>query len=83
MQLLNPLSRIYAGLTSKTVYIGMCAKIQILLEFFLMWIRLIGLLDFHFPWDLSDSTFHFPIEEIYKEPFGYIEGIRELREKKL
>ena len=35
---LNPLSRIYVGLTSKTVYMGMCAKIQIILEFSLMWI---------------------------------------------
>ena len=26
------------------------------------------------PLDCSDLTFHYPIEELYKEPFGYIEG---------
>ena len=57
----------------KTAYIGMCAKGQILLEFSLTWIRLTCLLAFHMPWDCSDSTLHFPIEELYKEPFGYIE----------
>ena len=72
--LLNPFSRIYAGLTPKTAYIGMCAKCQILLEFSLMWIRLTCLLAFHMPWDCLDSTLHYPIEELYKEPFGYIEG---------
>ena len=64
------------GLTSKTAYIGMCAKGQIILEFFLMWIQLTCLLAFHMPWDCSNSTFHYPIEELYKEPFGYIEGMR-------
>ena len=54
----------------------MCAKGQILLEFSLMWIRLTCLLAFPMPWDHSDSTFHCPIEELYKEPFGYIEGRR-------
>ena len=47
--------------------------IQILLEFPLTWIRLTWLLAFHMPWDRSDSTLHCPIEELYKEPFGYIE----------
>ena len=74
--LLNLLSRIYAGLTSKTAYIRMCTKIQILLDFFLTWIWLTCLLAFHMPWDHSDSMFHYPIEEIYKEPFGCIEGMR-------
>ena len=37
-------------------------------------------LNFHMPWDRSDSTFHYPIEELYKEPFGYIEG-RGIEEK--
>ena len=50
----------------------MCAKIQMILEFSLMWIRLTCLLAFHMPWDRSDLTFHYPIEELYKEPFGYI-----------
>ena len=72
----NPLSRIYAGFTSKTAYIRMCAKIQILLEFSLMWIWLTCLLAFHMPWDRSDLTFHYPIKELYNEPFGYIEGMR-------
>ena len=65
--------------TPKTMYIGMCAKWQILFEFSLMWIRLTCLLAFHMPWDRLDSTFHYPIEELYKEPFGYIErgGIEE------
>ena len=57
--LLNPFSRIYTGLTPKTAYIGMCAKIQILLEFSLTWIWLTCLLAFHMPWDRSDSTFHY------------------------
>ena len=69
--LLNPFSHIYAGLTPKTTYIGMCAKGQILLEFSSTWIRLTCLLAFLMPWDCLDSTLHCPIEEIYKEPFGY------------
>ena len=81
--LLNSFLRIYMGLTPKNTYIGMCAKVQILLEFSLMWIWLTCLLAFHMPWDHSNSTFHYPIEKIYKERFGYIEGIRELRAKKL
>ena len=44
------------------------------LEFSLMWIRITCLLAFHMPRDHSDLTFHYPIEELYKEPFGYIEG---------
>ena len=40
----------------------------------LKWIWLTCLLAFHMPWDRSDSTLHCPIEELYKEPFGYIEG---------
>ena len=55
---------------------------QILLEFSLTWIRLIWLLSFHMPWYRLDSTFHYPIEEIYKEPFGYIEGIWGIESKK-
>ena len=74
MQLLNPFSCIYAGLTTKTAYIEMCAKGQSLLEFSL--IRLTCLMAFHMPWDHSDSTFHYPIEELYKEPFRYIKGRR-------
>ena len=72
-RLLNPFSHIYAGLTPRTAYIGMCAKGQILLEFSLMWIQLTCLLAFNMLWDRSDSTLHCPIEELYKEPFGYIE----------
>ena len=64
-RLFNPFSRIYACLTPKNAYIGMCAKGQILLEFSLMWIRLTCLLAFHMPLDHSDSTFHYPIEELY------------------
>ena len=67
------------GLTPKTPYIEMCAKRQILLEFSLTWIRLTCLMAFHMPWDHLDSTLPCPIEELYKEPFGYIErgGIEE------
>ena len=79
--LLNPSSHIYVGLTLKTAYIGMCAKGQIILEFSLMWIQLTCLLAFHMPWDHSDSTFHYPIEALYKEPFGHIEE-EEFRSKK-
>ena len=73
MRLLIPFSRIYMGLTLKIAYIGMCAKGQMNLEFSLMWIRVTCFLTFHMPWDRSDLTFHYPIEELYKEPFGYIE----------
>ena len=64
----------YVDMTLKPVYIGMCAKGQNFLEFSLMWIWVTCLLAFHMPWDRSDSTFHYPIEALYKEPFGYIEG---------
>ena len=80
-RLLNLFSHIYVDLTLKLEYIGMCAKGQIILEFSLMWIRLTCLLAFHMPWDRSDSTFHYPIEELYKEPFWYIEGIWEIESK--
>ena len=46
-----------------------------------MWIRVTCLLAFHIPWDRSDSTFHYPIEALYKKPLGYIEG-EELKSKK-
>ena len=77
--LLNLFSCIYADMTLKPVYIGMCAKGQIILEFSLMWIWLTCLLALHMAWDCSNSTFHYPIEDLYKEPFGYIEerGIEE------
>ena len=64
----------YADMTLKPTYIGMCAKGQIVLDFSLMWIRVTCLLAFHMPWDRSDLTFHYPIETLYKELFGYIEG---------
>ena len=78
-RLLIPFSRIYADITLKFVYIGMCAKGQIFLEFSLMWIQITCLLAFHMPLDCSDLTFHHPIEALYKEPFGYIKrgGIEE------
>ena len=63
-------------LTLKLVYIEMCTKGQMILEFSLMWIQVTCLLAFHMPSDHSDLTFHYPIEELYKEPFGYIEGMR-------
>ena len=71
--LLNLFSSIYADLTLKPAYISMCAKGQIVLDFSLMWIQVTCLLAFHMPWDRSDLTFHYPIEALYKEPFGYIE----------
>ena len=71
----------YASLTPKTAYIGMCEKGQIFLEFSLMWIRVTCLLAFYMPQYLSDSTFHYPIEALYKEPFVYIEE-EELKSKK-
>ena len=75
----NPFSRIYVNMILKLAYIGMCAKGQIVLEFFLMWIWVTCLSAFHMPWDRSYLTFHYPIEALYKEPFGYIErgGIEE------
>ena len=73
-RLLIPFSRIYTDLTLKPTCIGICAKGQIILEFSLMWIQVTCLLAFHIPLDHSDLTFHYPIEEIYKELFGYIVG---------
>ena len=66
-------------MTPKPTYIGMSAKGQIVLEFSLMWIRVTCLLAFHMPWDRSYLTFHYTIEALHKEPFGYIErgGIEE------
>ena len=52
-----------------------------ILEFSLMWIRVTCLLAFHMPRDRLDLTFHYPIEALYKEPFGYIEE-EELKSKK-
>ena len=54
-----------------------------------MWIRVTCLLAFrvtcllacHMPRDCLDLTFHYPIEALYKEPLGYIEG-EELKSKK-
>ena len=78
-RLLIPFSHIYVDLTLKPVYIGMCAKGHNILEFSLMWIWFTCLLAFHMPWGRSDLTFHYPIEALYKEPYGYIEerGIEE------
>ena len=67
--------RIYVDLTLKPMYIGMCAKGQIVLEFSLMWIRVTCLLAFDMHQDRLGFTFHYPIEALYKEPFGYIEGV--------
>ena len=38
-----------------------------------MWIRVTCLLAFPMPQGHSDLTFHYPIEALYKEPFGNIE----------
>ena len=80
-QLLIPFSRIYVDITLKPVYIGMCAWVQILLEFSLMWIQITYLLAFHLPQYHSDLTLNYPIEALYKEPLGYIE-VEELKNKK-
>ena len=78
---LIPFSRIYVDLTLKPTYIGMCANGKMILEFPLMWIWVTCLLAFHMPWDCLDLTLHYPIEALYKEPFGYIEE-EELKSKK-
>ena len=77
--LLNLFLLIYVDMILKPTYIGMCAKGQIVLEFSLMWIQITCLFAFHMSWYRSDLTFHYPIEALYKEPFGYIErgGIEE------
>ena len=59
----------------------MCAKGQIVLELSLMWIQITCFLAFNMPWDRLDSTFHYPIEALYKEPFGYVER-EELKSEK-
>ena len=73
-RLLNLFSCIYSDMTLEPVYIEMCAKCQIVLELSLMWLWVTCLLEFHMPWYHSYLTFHYPIEALYKEPFGYIEG---------
>ena len=80
-RLSNPFSHIHADITLKPTYIRMCAKGQIFLEFSLMWIRVTCLLAFHIPWYHSYLTFHYPIEALYKKPFGYIKE-EELKSKK-
>ena len=72
-RLLIPFSRIYVDITLKPVYIGMCAKGQIFLEFFLMWIQVTCLLAFHMPQYHSYLTLQYPFGVLYKEPLGYIE----------
>ena len=59
--LLIPFSSIYVDFTPKPAYIKMCAKGQMFLDFSFMWIQVTCLL-----------AFHYPIEALYKEPFGYI-----------
>ena len=59
----------------------MCEKGQIFLDFSLMWIRFSCLFAFNMPRDRSYLTFHYPIEALYKEPFGYIEE-EELKSKR-
>ena len=79
MRLLKQYPCVYTCFDLKSMYIGRCEKWQIFLEFPLMWIWVTCLLAFHIPWDRLDLTFHYPIEALYKEPFGYIEegGIKE------
>ena len=70
MWLLILFSHIYVYLTLNPMYIRMCAKGQMILEFSLMWIWVTCILAFHMPWDHLNSNFHYPIKELYKEPFG-------------
>ena len=39
-----------------------------------MCVQTTWLLAFHMRQDRSDLTLHYPIEALYKEPFGYNEG---------
>ena len=48
-RILNHFSLIHADINLKPVYIGMCEKGQIFLEFSLMWIRVTCLLALHMP----------------------------------
>ena len=80
-QILNLLSRIYADMTLKPAYIGMCAKGQIVLEFSFMWIRVTCLLAFHMPWDWLVLTFHYPIEAYVRNPLEELKR-EELKSKK-
>ena len=77
--ILKQYSRVYATFDLKPAYIRMCAKGKIVLEFSLMWIQVTCFLPFHMIWYRLYLTFHYPIEALYKEPFGYIErrGIEE------
>ena len=48
-RLVIPFLRTYADIDIKPVYIRMCAKGQMILEFYLMWIQVTCLLTFHIP----------------------------------
>ena len=80
-RLVNPLSCIYAASTSKTAYIRMCTKIQILLEFSLTWIWLTWFLAFHMPWDHSDLTFNYLFQKLYKELFDTLKAYERIESK--
>ena len=62
------------------VHRDMCIS-QNIFGFFLIGFRRSWLLAFHIPWDRSDSTLHYLVGVLYKEPLGYIErgGIEEKR----
>ena len=68
-------------LTSNLRTSGCVNKSKYFFEFSLMCVQASCLLAFHIPRDRSDFSFHYPIEALYKEPFGYIEG-EELKSKK-
>ena len=82
MRLLIPFSRIYAGLTLKPTYIGMCAKGQMILEFSLMWIRVTCLLNFHMPLKIAQIRPSItPLKSYIGNPLDTFKG-EELKRKK-
>ena len=48
--------------------------------FFIIWVRTTWVLAFQIPWECSDSTLHYPLRVLYKEPLGYIKE-EELKSK--
>ena len=42
-------------------------------QIFLIWVWRSWLLSFQIPWECSDSTLHYPLGVLSKEPLGYIE----------
>ena len=59
----------------------MCTKSKSFWSFPWQWIWLTWLLAFHIPWDCSNSTFHYPFENLYKELYGTLKAYERIKSK--